>query len=440
MSNPDLKKKISISVFFPCYNDAGTIGSMVVLAFQALDKICDDYEVLVVDDGSVDHSRNVLLELKKKYERLKLIFHEKNLGYGGALRSGFKNATKDYIFYTDGDAQYNPLELEKLVSALNGEVDIVNGYKKQRNDPIYRIIIGKIYNYVMKLLFAIKISDIDCDFRLIKRSVFDSIELKYNSGVICVEMIKKMQDAGFRFIEIGISHYFRSYGRSQFFNFRRIFEVGKNILRLWWDIVFCKNFLNKISNNITLSNVLRRIVENDFKSIKQIIRKELIIKREDNILDMGCGAGMFSQLFGYNSYMGIDISQKYIAYAKKRYKRNFEVMDAVNLRFSNSSLNNILIFGVLHHLPDEKIKRVLGEVKRVLNSDGKVLVIEDIPTISYFNIFGKIMHYFDRGQHIRSLQKYRNLFSEDFFVTKAYPAKSGICDYGVFILRKDKNG
>lgn len=247
MSNSIPKKKISISAFFPCYNDGGTIGSMVVLAFQALDKICDDYEVLVVDDGSVDHSRDVLLELKKKYVRMRLIFHEKNLGYGGALRSGFKNATKEYVFYTDGDAQYNPLELENLVSKLNDGIHIVNGYKKQRNDSAYRIIIGKIYNYVMKLLFGIKISDIDCDFRLIRRSVFDSIELKHNSGVICVEMIKKMQDAGFCFTEVGISHYFRSYGRSQFFNFKRLFKVAFDIIRLWYEIMIKKDTPRKIA-------------------------------------------------------------------------------------------------------------------------------------------------------------------------------------------------
>jgi len=440
MSSPMPKNKISISAFFPCYNDGGTIGSMVVLAFQVLDKICDDYEVLVVDDGSLDHSRDVLLELKKKYVRLRLIFHEKNLGYGGALRSGFKNATKEYVFYTDGDAQYNPLELENLVSKLNDGIHIVNGYKKQRNDPAYRIIIGKIYNYVTKLLFGIKISDIDCDFRLIRRSVFDSIELKYNSGVICIEMVKKMQDAGFCFTEVEISHYFRSYGRSQFFNFKRIFQVGKNIFRLWWDIVFCKNFLNKISNNVTLSNIIRRIVEHDFKNIRKIIREELIIKEQDNILDIGCGSGMFSRLFNRNSYIGIDISQKYIEYARKRYKRNFEVMDATNLRFSDSSLNNILIFGMLHHLSDEEVRKVLYEVKRVLNSNAKMLVIEDIPTISHFNIFGKIMHYFDRGYFIRSLTQYVNLFSEYFLVEKNFTVRSGICDYGVFILKKDENG
>lgn len=233
----DQQTKPSISAMFPCYNDAGTIASMVIVTIITLEKLTSNFEVIVVDDGSSDHSRELLKRLEKDYPQLKLVFHPHNRGYGGALRSGFQAATKDFIFYTDGDAQYDVRELEKLVQCLNKDVDVVQGYKEKRHDPMYRIVIGKIYQYLMKWAFGLKIKDVDCDFRLIRRSVFNTVQLKEDSGVICVEMVKKIQDAGFRFVEVSVHHFFRAYGHSQFFNYRRLARVAVNIIRLWWELV-----------------------------------------------------------------------------------------------------------------------------------------------------------------------------------------------------------
>jgi len=235
-----INKDISISVFFPCYNDAGTIVSMVELATLTLKKIASDFEVIVIDDGSSDNSREILKELSLKNPYLKLVFHKKNKGYGGALRSGFKKASKDLIFYTDGDSQYDVAELPKLLEKLTNNVDVVQGYKIKRCDPWYRIIIGDLYNFGVKLAFAIKISDVDCDFRLIRKTVFDKVKLQHNSGVITVEMVKKFQDAGFCFAQVPVSHYFRSYGRSQFFNFKRIAHVAIELFVLWRELVLAK--------------------------------------------------------------------------------------------------------------------------------------------------------------------------------------------------------
>jgi glycosyltransferase involved in cell wall biosynthesis len=233
--------KESISAFFPCYNDGGTIASMVILMDRTLrDLEVREYEIIVIDDGSNDHARKILNELEKKYPNLRTIFHEKNRGYGGALRSGFAHAKNELIFYTDGDFQYDVTEIKKLLSVMNDEVDIVNGYKKRRSDPLHRRIIGRIYHWMVKILFGIKIRDVDCDFRLIRKKVIEKIILKENSGAICLEMIKNMQDAGFKFVEIPVSHFFRSYGKSQFFNIKRIFQVAASLLRLWWRLVIKK--------------------------------------------------------------------------------------------------------------------------------------------------------------------------------------------------------
>lgn len=240
-----MKQQHSISAFFPCYNDGGTIASMVALMDLTLHKLTDDYEITVIDDGSSDHSREILKELESKYDRIKVILHEKNRGYGGALKTGFYSATKELIFYTDGDFQYDVSEVTKLLPEMTEDVDVVNGFKIHRSDPFHRKIIGRTYHWIMKLMFGFKIRDVDCDFRLIRRSVFDRIELEHNSGVICVEMVKKIQDAGFRFAEVPVHHYFRSYGKSQFFNVQRIFRVGKDILKLWWKLVIKKEGVDR---------------------------------------------------------------------------------------------------------------------------------------------------------------------------------------------------
>ena len=238
-------KKISISCFFPCYNDAGSIASLVVLSDKLLREIADDYEIMVIDDGSRDNSRLILKELEAKYPKLRLIFHEKNKGYGGALKTGFYSAKKDFIFYTDGDFQYDVTEIKRLVSSMDEGVDIVNGYKIMRSDPLNRIIIGYVYQYLMKLVFGFKIRDVDCDFRLMRRTIFDKVKLKYDSGVVCVEMIKRIQDLGCVFKEVPVNHYHRVYGRSQFFNFPRLFRVVRDLTKLWWELVGVKMFSDK---------------------------------------------------------------------------------------------------------------------------------------------------------------------------------------------------
>lgn len=198
--------------------------------------------------------------------------------------------------------------------------------------------------------------------------------------------------------------------------------------------------LDKFFMDVIISDYLRRIAENNFHVISNIIKAELCSGGRGTILDIGCGSGMFSLLFDENNYTGLDISERCIAYAKKRRKRNFMVMNATSLTFPDAYFKNILIFGVLHHLPDREAKAVLSEASRVFSGDGKILIIEDIPTLSRFNILGKMMHYFDLGKYIREFHEYSNLFSNYLSLGKSYAVKSGICDYGVFVFEKKKEG
>ena len=226
-----------LTMFFPAYNDAGTIGSLVIQAVQVASRLTDDFEVLVVNDGSQDATGRIADELARQYPQVRAIHHPVNRGYGGALRTGFASATKALIAYTDGDAQYDPSELAVLWEALSDDADMVTGYMISRSDPLHRIIIGRIYHYTMKVMFRLRVRDVDCDFRLMRREIFDRVRLERDTGVICLEMMRKIQDAGFRVLEVPVHHYHRTHGRSQFFNVRRVFWTGIDVLKLWIKLV-----------------------------------------------------------------------------------------------------------------------------------------------------------------------------------------------------------
>ena len=236
----------SISAFFPAFNDGGTIGSLVLTTLATLERLSDDYEVIVVQNGSTDHTVEVLDELAEQYDHLRVLHYKESLGYGGALRVGFAAATKELVFYTDSDAQYDPDELKLLVPEMKPGIDVVNGYKISRSDPLHRVVIGRLYHHIVRILFGFKLRDVDCDFRLIRRSVFDVIDLESPDGTICLELVKKLQDAGFRFAEVPVHHFHRTYGKSQFFNFRRLRRIPPQLLRLWWKLVVRREHMGTI--------------------------------------------------------------------------------------------------------------------------------------------------------------------------------------------------
>jgi glycosyltransferase involved in cell wall biosynthesis len=237
MDSAAVHRPAGLSIFFPALNDAGTIASLVITARQTARRLTPDFEIIVINDGSADATADILDELARTYPEVRAVHHPVNRGYGGALRSGFSTASKELIFYTDGDGQYDPAELEALWPHMTASVDLINGYKISRSDPLHRIVVGRIYHYTVKLLFGLKVRDVDCDFRLMRRAIFDRVHLQHNSGVICLEMMKKIQDAGFRIAEVPVHHYHRSFGKSQFFNVPRLLRTILGVAGLWVDLV-----------------------------------------------------------------------------------------------------------------------------------------------------------------------------------------------------------
>ncbi len=226
----------SVSAFFPCYNDEHSIPVMVHDVRHSLVGAVDDFEIIVIDDGSADGSFEVLTALAREVPELQVIRHEVNRGYGGALLSGFAASTKEWIFYTDGDAQYDASEITRCIDAVTTDVDVVQGFKMGRGDPWYRKLIGRTYHHVVKLLFRLPVRDTDCDFRLIHSRVMEQVELTSTSGVICVEMMHAFDRLGVRFVEVGVSHHARPHGRSQFFRIPAIARSAKQLMALWWRV------------------------------------------------------------------------------------------------------------------------------------------------------------------------------------------------------------
>lgn len=230
----------SLSVCFPAYNDAGTIPTMVIRALQTLPLVADDYEVVVINDGSSDDTGLVLDELARLYPAVRVSHRAAPSGYGGVLRGLFAAARKEWVFYTDGDAQYDVRELTRLAAAVTPEVDMVQGYKIVRRDPLYRVAVGLAYQYFVKYLFGLRIRDVDCDFRLIRRELLNRVALESTTGTITFEMVKKLQDAGARIVEVPVSHWYRQYGTSQFFNFPRVARTLAALLGWWWRLVIVR--------------------------------------------------------------------------------------------------------------------------------------------------------------------------------------------------------
>lgn len=232
------RKFPSLSVFFPAYNDAPSLPALVTKTFEVLREHVDDYEVIVVNDGSHDNTAEVLEELRIAHmPYLRVVTHPENRGYGGALRSGIAASKKEFVFYTDGDGQYDAGELPRLLALCGPSTGLVNGFKLERHDPAHRIWIGNVYNFCARLLFRIRIRDIDCDYRLMRRSLLDKIHLTSTSGTICVELVRKLELSGCEVREVGVRHYPRLHGRSQFFRVRSLATTLYQLLRLWVRLV-----------------------------------------------------------------------------------------------------------------------------------------------------------------------------------------------------------
>ena len=225
----------SLSIFFPCYNEAENVGGMIEQAVKTAETYGVDYEVVVVDDGSKDSSADIVRSWSAKNPRVKLVRHEHNQGYGAALRTGFKNVSKDLIFLTDGDNQFQLSDIEKLLAKIDS-CDAVVGYRINRRDKSYRRVNGFLWTRLSRALFGLKVRDIDCAFKLFRKKCLKGLELRSNHLLIHAEILARLRKRGARIEEIGVTHYPRTAGTATATRPAAMLKSACELLSLYWQI------------------------------------------------------------------------------------------------------------------------------------------------------------------------------------------------------------
>ena len=226
-----------MTFFFPAFDEEENVAETVRHALAEIGPLVDgSIEILIVDDGSTDRTPELADALAAGDQRVR-VHHQANRGYGGALRAGFQNASGELVGFSDGDLQFDLAEMARLLDRLNDPrrpVDVVIGYRIKRRDPPHRIFIAKTYNAIVSVLFGLRVRDIDCAMKLLRREVFDGLRLDTDSPFLSAELLIKLRARGERIAQVGVNHYPRAAGTNTGASFRKILRTFRDIGKLRW--------------------------------------------------------------------------------------------------------------------------------------------------------------------------------------------------------------
>ncbi len=226
---------ISISVVMPAYNEEANVGPMVSEVLEVMAPLSDDYEVVVVDDGSRDKTAEVVRKLAADHPQVRLVQHQVNKGYGAALYDGFISATRDFVFFTDSDKQFEVAEIGKLLPLVE-EADLVAGYRAPRRDPFHRLLYGWGWTALVTLLFGYTVRDIDCAFKLFRREIIDNIDIKSRGATFSAEFLVRAKRRGYRIREVPVSHLPRTAGSQTGARLDVITRAFRELIRFRWQL------------------------------------------------------------------------------------------------------------------------------------------------------------------------------------------------------------
>jgi glycosyltransferase involved in cell wall biosynthesis len=229
-----------VSLFFPIYRDEATVERVTLKSLRCLEELASDHEVLIVDDGSPDNAGAVADRLALEHPRVRVIHHQRNLGYGWALRTGFREARFEWIAFTDGDDEYEVDDLRKLMR-LRDFYDLVITFRYAKRYSGVRIFISYVYNSLLRRVFQIRYRDVSCGLRLIRRAVAQELELQSTSPFIGAEIAIKTMLKGFRVGEVGIQTFPREFGHGSSTTARNILATIRD-MRLVYRTVFSATY------------------------------------------------------------------------------------------------------------------------------------------------------------------------------------------------------
>ena len=226
-----MKKLSELSVVLPCYNEEGNVERVVNNCLKIIPKFAKDFEIIVVNDGSKDKTGEIADKLAAKNKKVVVVHHPKNRGYGAALRSGFYKASKEWVFYTDGDGQFDLNDLAEILPLLD-KYDIVSGYRKKRRDPFIRKVNAFLWTSLVRLLFGIPLRDVDCAFKIYPRKMFQQMELYSEGALIDTEVLAKAKLLRYRIGETGVNHLPRVAGKQTGAKLSVIIKAFKELFKL----------------------------------------------------------------------------------------------------------------------------------------------------------------------------------------------------------------
>lgn len=225
----------SLSVIFPAFNEQDNIRHTVESARNVLPRVAGVWEIIIVNDGSTDGTRAVCDDLAAHHPEVRAIHHPRNLGYGAALKSGVLDARCGLIFFSDSDGQFDMEEISDLLRWTD-QYDIVAGYRAVRRDPFYRTINAWGWNVLVRLLLGLRIRDIDCAFKVFRRSVFERIQIRSVGAMVNTEILAQAFRLGMTVKEVKVSHFSRRHGRQTGARFRVVIKAFRELFRLWWKV------------------------------------------------------------------------------------------------------------------------------------------------------------------------------------------------------------
>ncbi len=229
------KRLRSVSVFFPCYNEEANVERTTLAALRAFRRVADDFEVIIVNDGSKDRTGEIAERLAREHPEVRAVHNSPNQGYGGALQRGFREAKKQWVFYTDGDGQFDFEEIDLLIPLME-RYDIVSAYRLNRQDSLLRKLNAFCWTALVNVVFRLWLRDIDCAFKIYPRKLFDEIEMKSKGALIDTEVLARAKRLGYTIGQVGVHHYPRTAGSQTGANLRVILRAFKELFLLYRDI------------------------------------------------------------------------------------------------------------------------------------------------------------------------------------------------------------